>query len=469
MSLPTPFSGLSGCVFPALPPTANALQLSIQFQLEHTQWWTDERLRAEQLRQLSLVVQHAFATSPFYRDHYAALGAPPPRDLTEEDWSRLPIVSRAKLQEADASWASTRPPKEHGPVSFSTTSGSTGRAIRFARTSATSSFWQAFALRDHLWQKRDLSAKLSAIRWLPRGEAVAPAGRTAATWGPPIAGLFPGGPFSILNVVATLPEQLTWLKKEKPDYLASFPSNLKALAEYAKSRGESLPAVRSLRTIGETVSPETRRFLTEAWSAPLADIYTCEEAGYLALQCPGQDHYHVQSENVRIEIVDEAGNPCPPGQSGRVLVSSLNNFATPLIRYEIGDYAEFGEPCSCGRGLPVLRRIHGRRRNRLHLPSGETVFPYLGEHGQILQLTGVKVREFQCVQHDLRRVEVKLVADRVFTAEEESKVAAKMRENLGHPFEVFYTFHQSIERGPRGKFEEFVSLVELPPTAEAAP
>ncbi len=469
MSLPTPFSGVPGCLFPSLPSNANALQLALQFQLEQSQWWPTERLRTEQLRQLGLIVRHAVATSPFYRRHYAGLDGAATTMLTEEDWSRLPITTRSQLQEAGDSWPSTQPPKEHGPVAFSTTSGSTGRAVRFGRTNATTVLWQAFALRDHLWQKRDLGGKLSAIRWLPRGEAEAPAGRAAANWGPPIAGLFPGGPFSILNVVATLPEQLAWLRKEKPDYLASFPSNLKALAEYALRQGERLPPIRSLRTIGETVSPETRRFLTEAWGSPLADIYTCEEAGYLALQCPGTDHYHVQSENVRIEIIDDAGRPCPPGRSGRVIVSSLNNFATPLLRYEIGDYAEFGEPCACGRGLPVLRRIFGRRRNRLHLPSGESVFPYLGEHGQILQLTGIKVREFQCIQHDLRRIEVKLVADRAFTPEEASKVAAKMRENLGHPFEVDYTFHQAIERGPRGKFEEFISLVEPRPASEDTP
>ncbi len=469
MSLPTPFSGVSGCAFPALPQTANALQLSLQFQLEQSQWWSAERLQSEQFRQLSLVVRHAAANSPFYRSHFAAHGVTIPTLLDEDAWGKIPVTTRAQLQAAGEAWPSTHPPKEHGPLSFSTTSGSTGKAIRFARTSATIALWQAFALRDHLWQKRDLSAKLSAIRWLPRGEAEAPTGRAAANWGPPIAGLFPGGPFSILNVVATLPEQLAWLKREKPDYLASFPSNLRALADYALRHGEALPKVRSLRTIGETVTPETRRFLTETWGATLADIYTCEEAGYLALQCPGTGHYHVQSENVLVEIVDETGHPCPPGKSGRVLISSLNNFATPLLRYEIGDYAEFGEPCACGRGLPVLRRILGRRRNRLHLPSGENVFPYLGEHGQILQLTGVKVREFQCVQHDLRRVEVRLVADRVFTAEEESKAAATMRENLGHPFEIFYTFHQAIERGPRGKFEEFVSLIDCPPSTEAVP
>jgi phenylacetate-CoA ligase len=102
----------------------------------------------------------------------------------------------------------------------------------------------------------------------------------------------------------------------------------------------------------------------------MVDMYTCQEAGYLALQCPDHPHYHVQSENVLLEVVDDQGLPCAPGEVGRVLVTSLNNFATPLIRYEIGDYAEVGAACSCGRGLPVLKRIMGRYRNLLTLPDG---------------------------------------------------------------------------------------------------
>jgi phenylacetate-CoA ligase len=460
MSETSPLSSIPGIGFPALPRPAVSTQLALQFQLEQSQWWTAERLREAQFEQLAPLLRHAATTVPFYRDLFAAHQLTPPEKLDPTFWARIPITRRADLQAAGDHWLSSQPPREHGPVTFGTTSGSTGRAVRFGRTPAYAALWQAFALRDHLWQNRDFRLKLSAIRWLPRGEAEAPAGQAAPDWGPPVSGVFPCGPFSILNVVATLPEQLAWLRRERPDYLASFPSNLRALVRHAHRVGETLPPVRLIRTIGETVTPELRREVSETWGAPLADIYTCEEAGYLAIQCPGTDHYHVQSENVLLEIVDDAGQPCPPGVSGRVLVTSLNNYVTPLVRYEIGDYAEFGEPCACGRGLPVLRRILGRRRNRLHLPSGENVFPFLGEHGQILALTGVRVREFQCIQHDLRRVEVKLVADRSFTPEEEARVAAQMRANLGHPFEVFYTFHAHIERGPRGKFEEFISLVE---------
>jgi phenylacetate-coenzyme A ligase PaaK-like adenylate-forming protein len=61
-----------------------------------------------------------------------------------------------------------------------------------------------------------------------------------------------------------------------------------------------------------------------------------------------------------VEVLDEEGRPCAPGETGRVVATSLNNFAMPLIRYETGDTAEVGAPCPCGRGLPVLTRIMGR-------------------------------------------------------------------------------------------------------------
>src|SRR3546814_2899792 len=124
-----------------------------------------------------------------------------------------------------------------------------------------------------------------------------------------------------------------------------------------------------------TVGDSVRQAVRQAWDLPVKDSYSSEEAGYLAIQCPEHEVYHAQSENVLLEVVDDDGRPCRPGEIGRVLITSLHNFATPLIRYELGDYAEVGAPCACGRGLPVIRRIVGRQRNRLAPPERTTVFP----------------------------------------------------------------------------------------------
>lgn len=454
-----PTSRISGVSFPAIPDANASIQLALQYQLESSQWWSPELILGNQMQQLQLLLRHAAVSVPYYQHLFRQHGLTIPDQVSAEFLQQIPISTRSAVQQAGNQMETLRLPADHGAVQFSTTSGSTGRPVRFARTALTQTLWLAFALRDHLWHGRDFMGKLAAIRWFPRGTAEAPTGVHHPTWGNIVAPVFASGPSVSLNVVASLEQQIDWLMRERPDYLVSFPSNLVALAEYARAQGISLPALREVRTIGESLAEPARHLIQQAWQCNVVDIYTCEETGYLALQCPVSGHYHVQSENVILEIVDESGRPCPPGQTGQVLITTLHNFATPLIRYEIGDMAEFGEPCACGRGLPVIRGIHGRKRNRLMLPSGQSVFPYLGEHGDIKNATGVNTHQFQCIQHSLEEVELKLVMDRPLTVSEQATVASLMQSHLGHPFRITFSFPAEIPRGPTGKFEEFISKI----------
>ncbi len=167
----------------------------------------------------------------------------------------------------------------------------------------------------------------------------------------------------------------------------------------------------------------------------------------------------MQSENVYLEVVDKTGEPCPVGTGGRVLITSLHNFATPLIRYDIGDYAESGDPCPCGRGLPVLTRILGRARNRMILPDGRSEFPYFGEYHQYAAIS-TAVRQFQYVQRSLEEIEKKMVVSEPLTPEQEEKTKELIIRSLGHPFRVTLSYHDEIPRSASGKFEEFVCEVQ---------
>lgn len=451
-------SVIPGIVFPAIPNKAASFRLAFQFQLEQSQWETPAALAALQLTQLRHVIRHAIDTTPYYRDLFASRGLTLPAEIDEAFFLRLPVSRRSDLQEAGDRLISTAPPRDHGPAEYATTSGSTGRPLRFGRTAATQMNWLAFALRDHLWHGRNPQGKLCTIRVAPPGEAQPPDGEQSPDWGGIVAPVFATGPASRLNVTASLDEQLAWLDRERPDYLLSYPSNLLALVEHAARNERPLPRVRELRPIGEMLTAETRRRLTEAW-AKVTDLYSCEETGYLALQCPEQEQYHVQSENVRIEILDEDDQPCPPGIPGRVVITSLNNFLTPFIRYDLGDYAEFGEPCPCGRGLPVLRHIHGRKRNRFVLPDGRSISPSIGERRLVTLIPDLRISQFRCIQHSAAMIEMQLVTDRAVTPEEQGRLADSIRENLGHPFEVTFSFHTDIDRGPTGKFETYLCRV----------
>jgi phenylacetate-CoA ligase len=190
---------------------------------------------------------------------------------------------------------------------------------------------------------------------------------------------------------------------------------------------------------------------------PLSDIYSSEEFGNIALQCPEYPEiYHVQAENLLVEIVDENGAACAAGEIGRVLVSTLHNFTMPLLRYEIGDYAQAGAPCECGRGLPVLGRIAGRRRNMLRLSGGRSYwpsFPY-----EVIRPIA-EFRQIQIVQHAIDALEVRLVRAAPLSRETEQLLAAKLCEVLHGQFSIRYSYAESLMPADGGKFEDFVSLV----------
>lgn len=456
-----PLSTIGTLQFPAFASPMAAQQLAMQYMLGQSQHWPLGVMRDHQCAQLGLLLRHAAQTVPYYRELFARHGIVIPGNIGHDFLATLPISTRQDLQSAGGMIRSLGVPKEHGQVSFSTTSGSTGEPLTFGKAMISQLLWFAFNLRDHLWHGGTFGKKFGVIRWLPPGKADPPLGSRTPNWGEGFASIFRTGELVMLNVKARLPEQMEWLRRERPDYLLSLPSNLAALADHAEKNGQELPKVEVLRTYGEMLPPELRRRLESAWQTKVIDMYTCEESGYLALQCPEHGHYHVQSENVWLEIVDDSGRPCPPGRPGRVLITNLNNFVTPLIRYDIGDVAEFGEPCPCGRGLPVLSRIHGRKRNRFILPNGESISPIIGERIVVSLIPGLQISRFRCIQHTTSQVELQLVANRVATAEEQAKIIDVVRENLGHPFEITITFPAEIPGGPTGKFETFISQVRV--------
>ena len=126
----------------------------------------------------------------------------------------------------------------------------------------------------------------------------------------------------------------------------------------------------------------------------------------------------------------------------------------PLIRYDIGDSAEVGEPCPCGRGLPVLKNIMGRARGMLTLADGSRIRPdFGGPHFREV----ADVRQYQIIQKSREKLEVKLVAPGGLNESEAHNLRQMILDQLGHPFEREFSFHEDIPRSAGGKFEDFRS------------
>jgi phenylacetate-CoA ligase len=442
-------SSVAGLAWPGLPGASGAAMLALQFQLERSQWWPAERLVEYQFKQLRALAAHAAENVPFYREHLSKCGLASAGDLTPESYLRWPVLRRRDLQERPQDLLAARYPSSHGPASEMFTSGSTGTPMRVTFSNAAQFFAVAMALRDHIWHERQLSQKLCAIRWL------APEARQAG-WGPATNAAFVTGPSAAMDVSADVDSQLDWLIREQPAYLVTTPSNLRALLERSAAQRRRPQTLKAVMTYSEALPEDLREALRRGWQALLADTYSCTEFGALALQCPVKPHYHVQSENVLLEILREDGTPCEPGEIGRVVVTGLHNFAMPLLRYELGDMAQAGGQCSCGRGLPVLTGIAGRVRNMARDPRGRLFQPAFDP---AIEQAGIPLRQYQFVQVAAAALELAYVMDREMSEDERTRLKEAVSGQMGYPVSLAVRRVDAIPRAPGGKFEGFVSRI----------
>jgi phenylacetate-CoA ligase len=433
-------SVIHGLVWPAIPNPGHATLLALQFQLEQSQWWSPEQIAAHQMEQANLLPDILAANSG---------------KLDWESWRRIPVLERSDIQRHSEALVSREIPQGHLPVSAGRTSGSTGRPIELLKTSVTGLLWCALTLRGHLWHGRDLTAKLATIKFFPR--PLPEDGLEMNSWGPSTEMYANQGKAAVFSVHTAVPRQLAWLQAQNPDYLLSYPSNLAALAEESLKQSIRLPALRQVIAMGEILTERQRALCREAWGVEIKDIYSAEEIGYIAHQSPMDESYLVQAEHVIVEVLDEHGQPCKAGEVGRVVVTTLNNFAKPLIRYAIGDYAEVGERSSCGRGLPVLRRIMGRTRNMFIKPGGEMFWPNLPVLAPEFMAHMPPVRQYQYVQKAIDWIEIRVGAEAAYPVEIEQALVNAVHRDFGYPYRVTFSYMKEIPRGANQKYEEFVS------------
>lgn len=453
---------VNGTLWPGIPGPFASQLLAMQCQFESTQWLSAEELLEKQSLQLGRLLAHAYDTTTFYRRRLDGVGLTPDRVRGRDEWLQIPLLTRADMQQHHAEILSRAVPEAHGPHSQLFTSGSTGRPVAVVGTGLTQLFWNCCTLRDHLWHRRVPGATLAAIRSLAGDAGKAPEGLSAPDWGPSTRGIVNTGQSYTLNIHSTVDEQADWLLRRDPDYLLTYPSNLLALLQHSRAKGWRLSRLQGARTFGELLEPQVRRTCQSVWGVDVVDMYSSQEVGYIALECPECDEYHVQSENVLVEVLDEAGRLCEPGQVGRVVVTALHNFALPLLRYDIGDYAEVGGPCACGRGLPVLRRIMGRQRNMAILPDGSRRWPAI-ELAESEDLSNFPpIHQFQLIQRTTTCMEMLLVALRPLTVTDEELLRGWITSAVGHPFDVSFRYVDAIPRSPLGKFEDFRCEIEVP-------
>ena len=466
-ALPSLSPFLSWPPYLATPPARLA---DVMRGLETSDRWSAAEIAAGQQSQLMLLLEWAANNVPYYRKQGSlkatlkVLRRSPER--FEEQWLQLPLLTKETLRSESAALNAPAVPPAHRPLAVIRTSGSTGIPVEVNTTSVTRTVWDALAVREHLWQRRNFGKRLGIIRSSPRAEGLRQ-GIDNPDWGHPVARLYRTGPMSVMHVKQPVELLVEWLRRFDPHYLLTYPSVASALFD-ALGPGGRPPALEELRLISEPVDVEFEQQLKESWGVRVTDIYSCNETGKIAQRCREQENLHVQGESIFVEILNDRGERCAPGESGQVVLTSLHNLATPLIRYQVGDYATVGEPCACGRASLVIRRVLGRAKHLAMSPDGKRYYP-----STLWKIRAVApVRQSQWVQTALDAIELRVVLDRPLTEAETQQATDVVREILGFPYRVTVVAVGEIARGPTGKFQEFLSLLpdhEDPGVASSPP
>lgn len=395
-------------------------------------------------RQLFDLLQFALSHSAYWQDRLGRLNSG--MALTD-----LPIMTRKDLQRDSAAMRTamdSEPGKVNDPF-LTRTSGSTGQPVEVLRhRQLYPLLFHAVTLLEAKWHGLDTLKAMAVIKDVQDG--------VQPHWGVPFSGLGRTGSLLLRNLVEHSDRDLwSWVREQPAEYLLTTPSLLQRFADFAQGE-TSLPQWNKILTFGEVVTPELRADCFKQFGARLIDRYTCEEAGWIALQCPRHDHYHVLSPTCLVELVDEQDQPVPVGVAGRVLLTSLHSYAQPIIRYDIGDLAVAGQGCDCGLNLPVLQRIEGRQRSFLRLPDGEQVLARLtGEYWRQI----APVEAFRLLQEADGSVLATVVATRELCSDELAALTAMLQDRVSSRLKFRIQQASAIDWNHRWKRTDVMSFV----------
>lgn len=450
--LPIP-SIAAGIVWPNVPTPMAAQRLSQIYYFGHSEKMTTEQIQHLQFKQIFEVFKFARHTVPYYAEKFAHLNDINDAESLKKHWHDVPLLSRVDLQRAQEKIFTQNPISSHEPSELMSSTGSTGLPVTVKANVATQFFWNVLTLRDHLWHKSDFNGVSAVIRYTENPAAKPPHGATFDNWGPATFQVIPTGKCHQITI-ATTEEEADWLQRINPHYLHCNSSTLRELTQHYAKHGGAPTNLRAVHTNSEIVESDLRQLVKNVLGIPIFDTYSAKELGYIALQCPSHEHYHVQSENVFVEILNDDGLPCAVDEPGRVVVTALHNFSSPLIRYVIGDYAIPGEACDCGRTLPVIKKVLGRQRNVIKMPDGKKIWPSFASNG-IKLMDLLDGAQFQVIQKALTEIHINLANIHPFGVEREARIKEQLHNIFGYPFNFVFNYLERIERGPGGKYEDF--------------
>jgi phenylacetate-CoA ligase len=448
LGLRSPYTWLcSSFLFPLHERIKRHESTARRHALEESQWWPPERIEAHRVERLKEFLTSIAARVPYYDRLFRTIGFDPKSVRAVTDLSVLPFLTKDLIR------SNTEELKARGAVGLVryNTGGSSGEPLVF------------YLGKDRV--SHDVAAKWRATRWW----GVDIGDPEVVVWGSPIelraqdslrtlrdwclrTTLLPAFEMSTAN----LDKFIATIRARRPSMLFGYPSALAHIARHAESRGETVNdlGIRVAFVTSERLYDNQRDQITRTFGCPVANGYGGRDAGFIAHECPAGG-MHISAEDIIVEIVDRHGNIQPAGVAGEIVITHMATESFPFVRYRTGDVGVLDPGrCACGRGLQLIKEIHGRTTDFVIARDG-TVMHGLALVYVVRDIEGIA--KFKIVQEHTEHIRVLLVVDARFDRNQVHRIRAEMLRRMGEGVKIDVEFVDDIPAERSGKYRYVVS------------
>ena len=424
--------------------------LDYQREYEASQWLDGERVAALQWQKLKALIAHCWREVPYYQRRWKELGVVPDDIRTMQDYAQLPTLGKPEIR---ACFDELHAQSWRGKLLYKTTGGSTGEPMRFGYT-------------------RESYERRIAAMWRGYGWAGARMGRrTLYLWGMTI-----GSPLrsqaikdriyhaafnrrmlnAFLMSEARMPEYADEIDAYRAQVIVGYAGPLLQMARWLLASGRRVHRPEAVLSAAEALHDTQREIIQRAFGCPVFNTYGCREVMLIASECEHREGLHLSADHLAVELV-EPRLATDGAQIGEVTLTDLHNYGMPLLRYRNGDLASAEDsPCACGRGLPRLRRVDGRKLDTLRTPAGH-LLP--GEFIVYAFLGIPSIARYQIVQRELHAIDVNIVPDAGFDESVLQIIRRELGKAVGDSVTIRIHVVEKIAASASGKFR--VAMCEL--------
>jgi phenylacetate-CoA ligase len=408
-------------------------------ELNRSQWLSRNEIERKQLKKLKELINYAYNNVPFYHFSMKNKGIKPYDIKTIDDLKKMPILTREDIRKNLKDLISVSYSRRN--LYFSHTSGSTGEPLFFARSKKSRIYELASYYRFLNWYGWRIGDRIAKIWALPHASNK----------------LFSKIKFKlssiarnelIYNSLGMKPEEAVAFIKEiilkKPKIITGYTSALLYMSEIIQKY--NLIPKHDFKWVvvnqAEMLTEHGKETIGKAFQANVYDFYGSREIPSIAASCPISPYLHINAEHRIVEIIKDDENVVD--ELGKIVITNLQEYAMPLIRYEIGDLGEKSiDICECGRGLPILTKVYGRTSDTLLINGKAFSFP---SFRSIFE--GLPVLRYQIIQKSNSQINVIIVLDVEFrkkSNELEHLVISRFKALLGTDVKINIFFQDQIK------------------------